>query len=85
VISFVALWLAFRLRDDSSSAGWRKSLAALVMGAAIPAMHYVGMEAASFTRSASIDGSLSHALSIFVSGHDGHYRRHLYGSGASPC
>ena len=64
VISFVALWLAFRLRDDSSTAGWRKILAALVMGAAIPVMHYVGMEAASFTRSVSMDGSLSHALSI---------------------
>jgi diguanylate cyclase (GGDEF)-like protein/PAS domain S-box-containing protein len=45
-ISSVALVLAFRLRT-SSSIGW-KSLCALIMGSAIPMMHYIGMWAAHF-------------------------------------
>ena len=48
VISFVALWLSFRLRGDTAVSSWRKALSALVMGAAIPVMHYTGMAAASF-------------------------------------
>jgi NO-binding membrane sensor protein with MHYT domain len=46
VISWVALWLAFRLRYEARSGGWRKILAALAMGSAIPVMHYTGMAAA---------------------------------------
>ena len=46
VISWVALWLAFRLRYEARSGGWRKILAALAMGGAIPVMHYTGMAAA---------------------------------------
>jgi two-component system, sensor histidine kinase and response regulator len=64
VISLVALWLAFHLRGETKSGGWRKAVSALVMGAAIPVMHYTGMAAASFTSSTSADGDLSHALSI---------------------
>jgi two-component system, sensor histidine kinase and response regulator len=64
VISFVALWLTFHFRGEKQSGGWRKVLSALIMGAAIPVMHYTGMAAASFTPSRSIDGSLSHALNI---------------------
>jgi two-component system, sensor histidine kinase and response regulator len=63
MISFVALWQWFRFRSETKS-GWRKAITALVLGAAIPVMHYVGMAAASFTSSTSIEGSLSHALSI---------------------
>lgn len=49
VISFVALWLAFALRADGpNSARWRKPGSALVMGLAIPVMHYVGMAAVTF-------------------------------------
>jgi len=40
VISLVALWLTFRFREDMKDTGWRKIASALVMGAAIPVMHY---------------------------------------------
>lgn len=46
-ISFVALQLAFRVRDEERVSR-RKILSALVMGSAIPLMHYTGMWAASF-------------------------------------
>ncbi|MGC1105310.1 MAG: response regulator [Candidatus Acidiferrales bacterium] len=64
VISFVALWLTFHFRGEINSGGWRKALSAVVLGAAIPIMHYTGMAAASFTPSMAGDGKLSHALSI---------------------
>ncbi|MDQ2766255.1 MAG: ATP-binding protein [Gemmatimonadota bacterium] len=47
--SYVALWLAFRYRDDETILGhWRRALSALVMGVAIAGMHYTGMSAAEF-------------------------------------
>ena len=49
VISLVALWLTFHLRGQTKSIGWRKFLSAIVMGAAIPVMHYTGMAAVTFT------------------------------------
>jgi diguanylate cyclase (GGDEF)-like protein/PAS domain S-box-containing protein len=52
-ISFVALKLAFRVRHEVR-ASWRKLLSALVMGSAIPLMHYTGMWAASFKPSAKV-------------------------------
>lgn len=64
VISFVALWLAFYFREEARSGGWRKALGAVVMGLAIPVMHYTGMAAASFIPTGLTRGSLSHALSI---------------------
>src|SRR5712691_4783042 len=51
VISLAAIWLTFHFREEArASAGW-KSFSAIVMGAAIPAMHYTGMAAARFTPS----------------------------------
>jgi two-component system sensor histidine kinase/response regulator len=49
-ISFVALWFTF-LFGHGDAPGWtRRQLgAAVVMGAAIPVMHYIGMAAVSFT------------------------------------
>jgi NO-binding membrane sensor protein with MHYT domain len=47
VISLVALWLTFYFRGETKSGGWRKVVSAIVMGAAIPVMHYTGMAAAS--------------------------------------
>jgi PAS domain S-box-containing protein len=64
VISLVALWLTFQFRGETTSWGWRKFISALVMGAAIPVMHYTGMAAASFTPSTLHHQNLSHALSI---------------------
>jgi phosphoserine phosphatase RsbU/P len=63
VISLVALWLTFQLRADANSVGWRKLASALLMGAAIPVMHYTGMAAVSFTPMAmSVD--LTHSVGI---------------------
>ena len=64
IISLVALLLTFRFRTDTLSWSWQKAGSALVMGSAIPVMHYTGMAAASFTPSALSDENLSHALSI---------------------
>ena len=71
VIAFVALWLAFHFRSETTSGGWRKALSALVMGAAVPVMHYTGMAAVTFVPSASVEGSLSHALNISALGETG--------------
>src|SRR6202790_461449 len=40
VISLVALWLTFRLRNDIKGARLPKLASAVLMGAAIPGMHY---------------------------------------------
>ena len=64
VISFVALLLTYSIRNQSTSISLRKSLSAVVMGLAIPVMHYVGMAAVTF-RPMPIDSSrLAHAISI---------------------
>jgi two-component system sensor histidine kinase/response regulator len=47
-ISLVALWLQFHFRERRDGL-WLKLGSAVIMGAAIPIMHYVGMGAASFT------------------------------------
>ena len=41
LISFVGLWLVFRVREETKGDIWRKLGSALVMGAAIPVMHYM--------------------------------------------
>jgi two-component system sensor histidine kinase/response regulator len=63
VISLVALWLTFNLRGEPDSRRWRKVLSAVVMGAAIPVMHYTGMAAVTFVPMAGAP-DLSHALAI---------------------
>ncbi|AMJ70520.1 hypothetical protein AW879_11620 [Enterobacter cloacae] len=69
VASGVALWLAFRLRDKHKGVFVTRILAALVMGAAICAMHYTGMSAAHFHEMAhTLPGGVSElGLSIWVS------------------
>jgi len=64
VISFVALWQTFSLREQLSSWNGRKLTSALVMGAAIPVMHYVGMAACTYTPAPLDRASLAHAVSI---------------------
>ena len=55
VISFVALVLAFGVRHEQQTSA-RKILSAIVMGSAIPLMHYAGMWAVRFhAASASLD------------------------------
>jgi two-component system sensor histidine kinase/response regulator len=63
VISLVALWLSFTLREGKESLGWKKKASAVLMGAAIPVMHYTGMAAASFSPSGAIP-DLRHAVNI---------------------
>lgn len=75
IVSLVALWLAFHLRGSTvGGLSWRKLGTALVMGAAIPSMHYTGMAAARFessgiivTTSAGVDISSLATAAIVVS------------------
>jgi two-component system sensor histidine kinase/response regulator len=67
VISFVALWLAFRSRVERRGGGWRKITSSVVMGAAIPVMHYTGMAAASFVSSGEVP-NLTHAVNVSTQG-----------------
>src|SRR5215470_2869425 len=64
VISLVALWLTFHFREENRFWSWRKALSAVVMGAAIPIMHYTGMAAATFTPSTLDPEQLNHAVSV---------------------
>jgi len=57
------LWLTFHLRNDTRSLGWRKLASAVVMGAAIPVMHYTGMAAVTF-RSMLTPVDLTHSVQI---------------------
>lgn len=64
VVSAVALTLAFRHGHAPSEAWtWRKAGSAILMGAAIPSMHYTGMAAATFYASDQLP-NLTHTLSI---------------------
>src|ERR1700736_4853055 len=67
LISLAALWITFYFRDEKTGIGWEKLAGAVVMGAAIPVMHYTGMAAASFTPS-GLPVDLSHAVSISTLG-----------------
>ncbi len=64
LISFVAMWLSFGLRGQTVMWSWRKSGTALLMGLAIPVMHYVGMAAVSFMPAPLPASELRHAISI---------------------
>ncbi len=67
VISLVALVLTFLFRDEVRVSSWRKVGSAVLMGVAVPVMHYTGMAAASFT-SAPLMGDPSRAVSISAVG-----------------
>jgi PAS domain S-box-containing protein len=70
VISWVGLWLTFHLREEIRSVGWRKVASAILMGLAIPIMHYTGMAAVSFTpMSGPID--TSHSVDVTALGGTG--------------
>jgi two-component system sensor histidine kinase/response regulator len=63
LISLVALWLTFHLRAQTKPIGWRKLAAAILMGTAIPVMHYTGMAAVTFMPlDKSVD--LTHSVEI---------------------
>jgi PAS domain S-box-containing protein len=67
LISLAALWIAFHFRDEKTGIGWEKLAGAVVMGAAIPVMHYTGMAAASFIPT-GMPMDLSHAVNISTLG-----------------
>ncbi|PYV76279.1 MAG: hypothetical protein DMG96_14580 [Acidobacteria bacterium] len=69
-ISLVAVWLAFHFREDVKISPWLKAGSALVMGSAIPVMHYTGMAAARFTASSQVADS-AHAVSTSTLGFAG--------------
>ncbi len=64
LISFVAMWLSFGLRGQTAMWSWRKSGSALLMGLAIPVMHYVGMAAVTFMSAPLPASELTHEISI---------------------
>ena len=67
LISLAALWITFHFRVEKARMGWLKTAGAVVMGAAIPVMHYTGMAAASFTPH-TMPVDLSNAVSISTLG-----------------
>ena len=67
LISLAALWITFHFRDEKKGIDWGKTAGAVLMGTAIPVMHYTGMAAASFTPS-GVSADLSHAVSISTLG-----------------
>ena len=62
-IAHAAIWLIFKFRS-SSGWRWRKIATAVLLGSAIPVMHYVGMAAVSFTPMPLDPAGLRHAISI---------------------
>jgi two-component system sensor histidine kinase/response regulator len=63
LISLVALWLSFTLREERRNRGRKKIASALLMGAAIPVMHYTGMAAVTFVPARTFP-DLTHAVEI---------------------
>jgi PAS domain S-box-containing protein len=68
LFSLMALLMAFDLREETRWTVPRRLGSALVMGAAVSAMHYTGMAAASFIPSSP--PNLSHAVSISAVGNN---------------
>ncbi|MGH6792825.1 MAG: PAS domain S-box protein, partial [Methyloceanibacter sp.] len=63
VVALVALRLTFKFRDGTTGGSkWRKPVSALVMGLAIPVLHYAAMAGASFISGDTLSGDLSHAV-----------------------
>src|SRR6266567_1488244 len=67
LISLAALWITFHFRDEKARIGREKLAGAVVMGAAIPVMHYTGMAAASFTPS-GMPADMSYAVNVSTLG-----------------
>src|SRR6202049_4061940 len=67
LISLASLWITFHFRDEKNGIDWGKTAGAVLMGTAIPVMHYTGMSAASFTPS-GMPADPAHAASISTLG-----------------
>jgi NO-binding membrane sensor protein with MHYT domain len=68
LFSLIALLMAFDLREETRWTVPRRLGSAIIMGAAVSAMHYTGMAAASFIPALPPD--LSHAVSISALGNN---------------
>jgi PAS domain S-box-containing protein len=62
-VSWAALRLTFQIRDDAAVPGWRKPLTAILMGTAIPVVHYTGLAAVTFVPMAA-SGRLTNTVEI---------------------
>jgi PAS domain S-box-containing protein len=67
VIAFIALWLFFHFREVPASGTISRLASVLLLGAAVPTMHYTGMAAATFVRSRQAP-DVSHAISVSTLG-----------------
>jgi NO-binding membrane sensor protein with MHYT domain len=63
IFSLVALWLAFYFRNEPHNPMLRKAGSAVIMGAAISAMHYTAMAAVTFVPT-TVNPEFAHAVSI---------------------
>jgi PAS domain S-box-containing protein len=70
LISSVALWLTFQFSSEARRSPWLKTGSAVIMGSAIPIMHYTGMAAARFTPAAMV-ADTSHAVNPSTLGFTG--------------
>jgi PAS domain S-box-containing protein len=70
LISLVALWLTFQFSGEARRSPWLKTGSAVIMGSAIPIMHYTGMAAARFTPAAMV-ADTSHAVNPSTLGFTG--------------
>ena len=70
VISLAAVWLTFHFREETRASGGWKAVSAIVMGSAIPVMHYTGMAAARFTPFAMVPDT-AHAVNTSTLGFTG--------------
>ena len=67
VFAVGGMWLQFYFRDELEHTAWRRIGSALLMGAAISAMHYTGMASASFFP-ANMSVDLTHAVTVSTLG-----------------
>ena len=63
LVSLMALSLTFRLRGGADATGWKKPASAILMGVAIPLMHYTGMAAVTFVPM-DLEPDLTHSVAI---------------------
>ena len=68
VLSFAALQLAFAGQHNPRPWNRRKLAGGLILGAAIPTMHYVGMAAVRFVPDPAFNAALTHSVAITAFG-----------------
>jgi two-component system sensor histidine kinase/response regulator len=64
LIAFVAIRLTFAVREQTYALKWQKSRNALLMGLAIPSVHYVGMTAVTFFAAPLPASALRNAIDL---------------------